>query len=130
MDGDMTMRQLSHFEWCIRAVLLLAIYLLRQLPMYYRVCIDTEKFLDSISMEYEGERYRGQPWALAPNGDLHDPSAGRLLDTEARKAVRKTVMETLYPKVASAIPTATPEFEGSGGRPGRLLVHVAGTRSV
>lgn len=119
-DGPVTMDQESHFVFFTRALLLLVIFLLRQLPSRYDVAIDSQKFLDSMSMKIGDKEIRGKHWRLAPTGRLNDAdlSSGA---TNPRTVARKHFVEQYYPHAARAIPSAPNVFPVPGaptlGRP-------------
>lgn len=129
MDGVMTMDALSHFEFFTRALLLLVIFLLHQLPASYAVHIDSKQFLDSMSMGTGEHAIRGRSWRLAPNGRLSDIDSERATDARAR--ARDQFVNEWYPHVARGIPSVPNIFPVPGvarsGRP-RAMKPQKGTK--
>lgn len=118
MDGIMTMDPLSHFEFFTRALLLLVIFLLRQLPSRYAIQIDSAQFLNSMSMSDDNGVVRGRPWHLAPTGRLDTIDLDGVQDARAR--ARDHFINHYYPHVARGIPSVSNAFPLPGNSaPGR-----------
>jgi hypothetical protein len=67
------MQRLSHFNFFIRGLLQLCSYLVQQLPVKYKVSIDTEVFLSAFTVQDDnGERVRATSWSGAPDGSAYD----------------------------------------------------------
>ena len=118
-DGPVTMDPQSHFEFFTRALLLLVIFLLRQLPSRYNVAIDSQMFLDSMSMHVGDSEMRGRPWRLAPTGRLSSTDLSG--EASPRDVARNRFINQHYPHAARAIPSAPNDFPVPGaptvGRP-------------
>lgn len=98
----------SHFEFFTRALLLLVIFLLRQLPSRYNININSQQFLDSMTMHVGSEPTSGRPWRLAPTGLLNETDTRP--ETDARARARDRFVCEYYPHVARAIPSAPNTF--------------------
>ena len=110
----MTMAPQAHFNFFVRALLLLVIMLLRQLPKDYNVRVDRDKFLSAFSAEDKGEPMTPTRWDLGPEGAVHqepNPEAPR------EQACRR--YKELYAHVAPSIHRADNEFPEPEGRAGR-----------
>ena len=67
-DGESVMEDVSLFRYISRSLLQLSSHVLMQLPPRLRVLIDTEQFLNSISMvDKDGNVITPGNWAHAPN---------------------------------------------------------------
>lgn len=73
MDGAALMQPYDHFEWTCHALFMVNRFILRQLPSQYRVSMDAERFLHSLSMSINGERRSPRSWDLAPDAPVHEP---------------------------------------------------------
>lgn len=104
----------AHFNFFVRALLLLVIMLLRQLPKKYDVHVDRDKFLSAFSAKDEGKPMTPTPWDLGPEGAVHqEPNA------EAPREQACMRYKELYAHVAPGIHRAENEYPEPEGRAGR-----------
>ena len=127
MDGQMTMNTRSQFQFYTRSLLQVASTLLRQLslPPEYRLSLDAERFLSSMTLEKDGEIVTGGNWMLAPGPDVHNPI------TERHRQVEACVRQSLYEHYARGIPSAPATIRNIDrpvihrrGRPRKGVYHV------
>ena len=77
MDAVSFMHPYRHFQWICRSLLMLNRSILRQLLKEYRVSVDADQFLSSMTMELDGERRTLDKWLLAPDSEVHEPSSSQ-----------------------------------------------------
>ncbi|KAJ7237551.1 hypothetical protein B0H12DRAFT_958244, partial [Mycena haematopus] len=65
-EGVLMMSQEALVTFIIRSLLLLCYYFLLQLPARYKVRLDPDIFLQSITMQVDGQRVNTGPWEFAP----------------------------------------------------------------
>ncbi|KAJ7226513.1 hypothetical protein B0H12DRAFT_1328701 [Mycena haematopus] len=69
-EGVLMMSQEALVTFIIRSLLLLCYYFLLQLPARYKVRLDPDIFLQSITMQVDGQRVNTGPWEFAPGHRL------------------------------------------------------------
>ena len=111
-DGGAIMSPYDNFQHFVKSLLLLILFLLRQLPDNYAVRVDTQKFLDSVSMQIDGKRVCAGSWPLGPgwrnpNASPTQTSTDELVDNTTEHALRSDAIKryaAYYEKVAQFIP--------------------------
>lgn len=76
------MPPVSHFRYIVRALLCFCVYFVMQLPESYGVRIDKDTFIQSFTMENDGQRINSGPWELGPG---HTSSERAAWDDEVRE---------------------------------------------
>lgn len=96
----------------VRSLLELVLYAVRQLPAEYKVEVDSQKLLDSVTIEVDGVRQTTGDWDLAPGWlpDKHSsPAPGNLpilVPQDALRASHVTEWAAFHEKIAGTVPRA------------------------
>ncbi|KAJ7470041.1 hypothetical protein B0H11DRAFT_2237846 [Mycena galericulata] len=77
-EGVLMMCQRALVTFVVRSLLLLCYYFLLQLPSRYRIRIDPDIFIQSITMQLDGKRINTGPWEFAPGHRI--PNRGPWVD--------------------------------------------------
>lgn len=99
-EGAIIMAPDSHFQFFVRSLLFLVIYLLGQLPRRYNVRLDPDRFLSAFSMTLDGEKtVRLDAWESIPSDDVTDPFG----DDIHHKSLENASI-TLHDRLVATIP--------------------------
>lgn len=101
-----------HTRHVVRSLLELVLYAVHQLPADYKVQVDSQKLIDSVTLEVDGARQTTGDWDMAP-GWLPGPDAPApagviptLIPQDGLRATHVTKWADFHKKIASTIPRA------------------------